>query len=268
MAKSKNTLEKDYSLFKKIQVRKYLESRNKEDFSTDFEETVILERIGNYFEECIIPEKLKILNLNKKAKEEWFKSIEIDYSDLEGEFDDEFEIGDIDYDDEEFDDEDFDEDEELWDDVDEDEWWDGLIKKENLYDEEEIAGLYVLSPEEYDELFSFLPKGAWEVFMYCIPIFETYGFPFKRLKEIFSGATLTNFEIEFFKWAHDFVLSVVLILIEKNDKKRKKLVDKSINTGLHFLTLEQTFGLLRVLTTMLADIYIEMKKEEENKKKK
>lgn len=266
MAKNNNTLEKDYKLFERIQVKKYLESKNKMDFSTDFEETVILERIGNYFEDCIISEKLKLLNLNKKAKEEWFKSIDIDYSDLEEDFDeylddDEYEVDEID------DDEDYD-DEEFWDAVDVDEWLDGLIKKENLYDEEEIADLYVLSPEEYDELFSFLPKGAWEVFMFCIPLFEAYGFPFKRLKEIFSGASLTNFEVEFFKWAHDFLLSVISILIEKNDKKRKKLLDKAIDTGLYFLTLEQTFGLMRVLSIMLADIYIETKNEGKNNKKK
>ncbi|MFN3695129.1 MAG: hypothetical protein ACK4UV_08975, partial [Ignavibacterium sp.] len=180
--KSTNKIKADLTLFIKIQQNKYLQSKGKTEFDDDQERELVTDNILYAFKKKIVPEYLRLNNLNKEAKENWFNSIDIDYSNLDVEQDD------------------------IFDDI---ELSDELLKK--------------LS-DHYDEIFYFLPEGGWRLLLFAAPAYEVYGFPIERFKKIFSGAELTNFEVDFFSWAHDFVVSLIPLVTERSKKKMKILI--------------------------------------------
>lgn len=77
--KSIKSIKRDLNLFLDVQTAKYLQSANKEKFSSDAEAQSVTEQIADVFEKRVAPDYLRLNNLNKEAKIDWFNSIEINF---------------------------------------------------------------------------------------------------------------------------------------------------------------------------------------------
>ncbi|MFN3874134.1 MAG: hypothetical protein ACK4R9_14125 [Ignavibacterium sp.] len=211
--KSTNKIKADLTLFIKIQQNKYLQSKGKTEFDGDQERELVTDNILYAFKKKIVPEYLRLNNLNKEAKENWFNSIDIDYSNLD-------------------------------------------VEQDDIFDEIEISDeLLKKLSDHYDEIFYFLPEGGWKLLLFAGPAFEVYGFPIERFKEIFSGTEPTNFEVDFFSWAYDFVVSLMPLVTERSKKKMKMLIEEAAAVGLEFLTEEQVMEVIPQIIEQISDTY-------------
>lgn len=78
MNKSIEEIKADYHLFLDIQMDRYLQSRNKSEFSNEEEAECVLKKIVETYNTKIAADHLRLDNLNKEAKIEWFNSVNID----------------------------------------------------------------------------------------------------------------------------------------------------------------------------------------------
>lgn len=210
--KSKNKIEADVNLFIDIHRNKYLKSVGKTEFSNIKEAKLVTDKITSVYNKEIASDHLRLDNLNADAKRQWYRSIEINYSDL------------------------------------------NLSENDSFDDPEFPAEAFDKVSAHYDELFYFLPEGGWKLLLFAGPAFETYGFPQKRFKQIFAGKELTDFEVDLFNWAYDFVISIMAILSEKSNKKKKKLIEEAVIIGLDFLSEDDVRKVIPIISQQLLDI--------------
>jgi len=83
--KTIDNIKQDYNLFIEIQVNKYLMKCGKDDFDSDQEVHSVLDKMINVYNEKIAGEHLRLDNLNGSAKVAWFKSIDIDFNNIQDE---------------------------------------------------------------------------------------------------------------------------------------------------------------------------------------
>jgi hypothetical protein len=74
----------------------------------------------------------------------------------------------------------------------------------------------------YDDVFYFLPPGAFMFILFSGPALAAYGYPLKRLKEILRGEPPTNFEKDLFHWAYDLTEEVFAYHHETNKEQKKE----------------------------------------------
>jgi hypothetical protein len=79
MKKTIEEIKADYHLFIDIQMGKYLSSRNKNEFNSDEEAKLVMNKIIEVYNQKIAPDHLRLDNLNEAAKASWFNSIEIEF---------------------------------------------------------------------------------------------------------------------------------------------------------------------------------------------
>lgn len=209
--KSTKEIKADSKLFFEIQLNKYLNSIGKTEFSNFKEAKLVTDKITSVYNKEIASDQLRLDNLKFEAKQKWFSSVEIEYSDL------------------------------------------NLSKNDSVDDPEFPAEAFDKVLAHYDELFYFLPEGGWKLLLFAGPAFEVYGFPLKRFKQIFAGKELTDFEVDLFTWAHDFVLSIMAILSEKSNKKKKKLIEEAVIIGLDFLSEDDVRKVIPIISQQLLD---------------
>lgn len=211
--KLNNKIIADKNLFVEIQQNKYLKSIGKTEFDNDQERELVTDNIIIVFKKEIISEHLRLKNLNKEAKENWYNSIDIEHSDLD-------------------------------------------FEKDDISNEIELSNeLLKKLSDRYDEIFDFLPEGGGRLLLFAAPAYEIYGFPIERFKEIFSGTELTNFEVDFFSWAHDFVVSLMPLVTERSKKKMKILIEEAAAIGLEFLSEDQLVEVIPQIIEQISKIY-------------
>ncbi len=78
--KSIEEIKADYNLFLDIQINKYLTNLNRTEFENIDEANLILKKIADAYDNKIASDHLRLNNLNKDAKINWFNSVHIDFT--------------------------------------------------------------------------------------------------------------------------------------------------------------------------------------------
>ncbi|MCF7859522.1 MAG: hypothetical protein K9N07_09430 [Candidatus Cloacimonetes bacterium] len=168
--KSIEEIKADYHLFIDIQMGKYFKQSNKECFDNDDEANLILGKIVQIWNSKIADNHARLDNSDLSSKSAWFNSVEIDFSNKEFDLPEDAELTDI------------------YDDI-------------PLKDLKKIDAL--------DEIFYFLPKGAFNLLIFAGPALEAYEYPFERFKELLNGEKPTEIEEDILKWAFDLVVEIL-----------------------------------------------------------
>lgn len=107
---------------------------------------------------------------------------------------------------------------------------------------------------QFDQIFYFLPEGAWRILLFAGPAFEAYGLPLKRFKKIFKGELLTEIEIDLFTWAYDLTLSVFNSISTKSKKKKIKFMEEAVETGMEFLSEDEIGKVIHEINDIILHI--------------
>lgn len=171
--KSIEEIKADYHLFFDIQMGKYFKQSNKESFDNDDEANLILGKIVQIWNGKIANDHDRLDNSDLTSKSAWFNSIKIDFGQTESYIPDTYEIH--------------------------DNYNDGPF--ENLKDKK--------SMEAFDDVFYFLPKGAFNLLIFAGPALEAYEYPVERFKELLNGDEPTEIEKDILTWAFDIVAEIM-----------------------------------------------------------
>ncbi len=197
---SSNKLIENFPLFQKIQTIKYFKSIKRKSFETKEEAEAVIGIITNCWNYQVAPNP-KLDSLTGKKIENWFKSIEIDFSKLPT---------------------------------------NKLLRKEKTGSVKKTKGAKKKSKAEMEfekisSMLPFLPPQGIAILPFTLPAILTAGISESRFIEIINKGNYDDDEEEIILWAFDLTSTILISISSKIKKEMNKFKKEANNIALELL---------------------------------
>lgn len=237
--KSPEEIKKDYQMFIDIQMSKFFKLTGQSAFKNDKEANDVLKIIIGVYNNQIATDHLRLDNLADEAKATWFNSVEINFNNINlnnvksNNLESNYALNDID-----------------------------------IGDDEHLEEMYE-TLKEFDEIFDFLPKGAMPVILNGLPLFEIYGYPIERFRNIVSGEIKTRkFDEEIFSWVFDTSLAIMDSVLNKNKDERQLAYQEAIEIAQDFLDDDEAKFVVEEIKMSYENVVLKSRRNSKTNKKR
>lgn len=129
-----------------------------------------------------------------------------------------------------------------------------IINEINEFDEEFDLQLDYVS-EEFDEKFSFLPKGSMHVVVFSGPALDAFGLPIERFEALVKGEKVTEVEKDLIEWAFEVTLNVMDAVFSKSKKIKRNKLMHAIGIALEFLDHDTSEKVVQAIFHNILDAF-------------
>jgi hypothetical protein len=129
-----------------------------------------------------------------------------------------------------------------------------IINEINEFDEEFDLQLDYVS-KEFDEKFSFLPKGSMHIFVFSGPALDAFGLPIERFETLVKGEKATEVEKDLIEWAFEVTLNVMDAVFSKSKKIKRNKLMHAIGIALEFLDNDTSEKVVQAIFHNILDTF-------------
>jgi len=115
--------------------------------------------------------------------------------------------------------------------------------------------------KEFDERFSYLPKGSMPIFVFSGPALEAFGLSIERFEALIRGEKATEVEKDLIEWAFEVTLNVIDAFFSKSKKIKRNKLSYAIGIALEFLDHDTSEKVVQDIFHNISDAFNIFNKE-------